>query len=212
MSAAQSQPDVTRSLDDLKQWMQANGADAIVGGLRPGADEQRLEQIEKLLGRRFPPTLRQLYLLHDGQQDREALPFFGIDYVFADLEYGLQLISGMVYAYFGVQQPAPNRFWAPGNPKPAIKQSDFHRRVVAACGMQPEEETEGWWPLAAGGSSSYIAVNLDTGRVFFAEKDSPPLRLAGAGVGEFLAGYARAVRSGEYEVEHDEVLGVHLMR
>lgn len=172
-----------KALDDIKEWLQDEDRAAVVRGLRPGATAEALRRAESAAGAPFPPELRALYEQHDGQEDREADPFFG-DLVFADLDYALGLRGGMLYAYFGVRDG--------GRIEPGGIHCDPQTPLL------PEELDGRWFPFA-NMEGDFLALHLGTGRVFRAVKDFPALRLAGASLTAFLCEYADRLWNGNYD-------------
>lgn len=198
-AAANLDPDdpLRKAMDDLKEWMVDHHAEAIVANLRPGATGDEVLAVEARLGRRFPAALRQLYSLHDGSAE-EANPFFA-HREFLSLEQGLRLMSSMLGRYFGVQEE-----WEPGDPEPAIDHDAIY--CDEETPLREQEYSAAWWPLAVFNFSSYLAVNLDTGRVFDVEKDVPALRLLADDLAGYLADYATAVWDDHYVLAGDTEL------
>lgn len=172
-----------KALADVKEWMLDNERAAVVDGLRPGAGVASLQRVERVTGAAIPAELRFLYEQHDGQSDREALPFFG-SLVFADIDYALGLRPGMLYAYFGVREGGRIEVEAIyADPKTPLR---------------PDELNARWFPFA-NIQGDFLVLHLDTGRVFRAVKDLPALRLAGASLTEFFCAYADRLWNGEDE-------------
>lgn len=181
-----------KALDDIKEWMQDNRAAPIVDNLAPGASEQELAEVENELGHRFLDPLRRLYLLHNGQRNRDEHPFFEGGGRFTDLEYGVALIDSLLdFLWQGDEQGAPEDV--------AEAMADSEKPLLA------EECTSAWWPVAEA-EGGYIAVNLRTGRVFEVEKEGPVISYRGDDVGEYLAAYADALWNDNYEVAGDTEL------
>ncbi len=172
-----------KALDDVKEWYLDNDRAAVVQGLRPPASPADVRLAESTFKAPFPAELRCLYDQHDGQSDREANPFFG-DLVFADLDYSIGLRSGMLYAYFGVR---------PGG---RIETTAIH--CDPRTPLLPAELDGRWFPFA-NIQGDFLAVHLDTGRVFRAVKDHPALRLAGASLATFLGDFADHLWSSDGE-------------
>ena len=171
----------SKALDDIKEWFEDHEAGSIVANLLPPASGQAIADVEATLGASLPASLRWLYSVHGGQRDREANPLFE-DLVFCDPSYALGLRSGMLIAYF---TPGPN-FVDPKTP------------------LRDNEKTQRWYPLA-NTSHAFLAVNLDSGRVVLAQKDSPAIHVVADSVGDFLAAYASALWDDEYRLDGDHV-------
>jgi cell wall assembly regulator SMI1 len=171
-----------KGVADIKEWMLDHGAEAIVANLLDGASDAELDATEQRLGARLPSALRELYKLHAGQRDREANPFFeGL--VFADLEYARLLRQGMLYAYFGVGG------------------SEIDRQAIFTEERSPLTEAElnaAWFPLG-NIQGDFLAVHLQTERVYWAVKDFPALRLAAPTLTDFICAYADKLWDDQYE-------------
>lgn len=180
------------ALRALTQWLLAHDAAELAANLAPPAAEAELARYEAWIGP-FPAPLRALYLRHNGQPDRDRWPLFEA-LTFTDLEYGGLLHEGMLWSYLG------------GDPsKPGGELDRTKLFPDPAAPLRDEEFSPRWWPLAEG-NSAFLAVNLDTGRVFRFVKDVPALRLAAEDVGRFLAEYAAAVQRGDYDIAGDPAL------
>ena len=61
----------------VEAWLDVH-APTIRGGLRPGARERELDDLERHLGRTLPPEFRAVYLVHDGENSSwgSVIPFF----------------------------------------------------------------------------------------------------------------------------------------
>ncbi len=188
LSSAAEIETLLKALEDVKEWYLDNGRAPVVQGLRPGATPEALRYAEATVKAPFPGELRCLYEQHDGQSDREANPFFG-GLVFADLDYALGLRDGMLYAYFGV--------------RPGGRVEDAAIHCDPETPLLPTERNDKWFPLA-NIQGDFLAVHLDTGRVFRAIKDFPALRLAGTSLVAFLSDFADRLWNGDGEADRED--------
>lgn len=65
-------PPVVRSLERIVGWLNAN-APEVAARVNPSASIGQIEATEERMGVRFPPSLREAYLLHNGQSDSRSL-------------------------------------------------------------------------------------------------------------------------------------------
>lgn len=187
-----------KALSDIEEWMTDNHAGEIVSNLATGASQTAIAACEARVGARFPAALRQLYLLHDGQRNRDLFPLFE-DAIFTDLAFALQIRDGML-RYFGV--PHGQAVDAAANDL-ALDRAQMCADPEAP--LREEEFSLRWWPLMER-NGEYVAVNLDTGRVFEIIKDTPAFVLAADSVTDLLSGYADRMWNDEYEVAGDASL------
>ncbi len=178
-----------KALDDIKEWLTDNHAEALVANLQAGASEELLKKVEAALCLPLPTELRALYECHNGQQRRDQSPFFE-HLAFLDVESALALREAMLTAHFG-------------------RGAQGIDATKISCDrdtpLLEEELSDRWFPFA-NTASDYLAINLDTGRVYFAVKDVPALTLAGESFGEFLTDYADALWNDEYALAGDPSL------
>jgi len=187
-----------KALDDMVEWMTEHEAGEIADNLAAPATESAIAAVERRFGAPLVSPLRELYLRHDGQRDRDTFPLLP-NGVLTDLAYARDLREGMFVAYFGVvdfraagsakgDTPLPTPLHADGAPLPAA------------------EQTFRWWPLAEIFGGGFLAVNLDTGRVFEMRRDVPPIVLRADSVPAFFAAYADDLWNDRYVVSGDPSL------
>ncbi|CAM9435350.1 unnamed protein product, partial [Heterosigma akashiwo] len=64
--AAQDIQLILKAWETLETWAEEH-IPAVMESLRPGASEEELDDAEEKLGVEFPPALRLIYRIHDGQ-------------------------------------------------------------------------------------------------------------------------------------------------
>ncbi len=176
-------PSVTRSMKGIQTWMVEQGAAGLVKNLRGPCDEQTMAAVVAELGKELPGDLRELYRSHDGNES-ESNPFLpGL--VLAGLQmkaHRQRFLDRFVRSEFGVLGYAE------------------HWEDWGVATLYPEELTERWWVLGSR-DSDYLVMNLDSQRVFWAGKSSPPLSLAANNLRSFFAHYLARLRRGDYRVD-----------
>lgn len=187
-----SDDDFDKALSDIAEWMRDSGAGAIVDNLAPGASEDAIRAVEQQLGKPFPPPLRRLYGLHDGQKHRDEHPFFEAGRL-CDLEYGSIIRDRMLDTLWHEGQS--------GRPEDVA-----HVMEDSAEPLRENECTSAWWPLIDF-EGAYLAVNLDTGRVFEVVEDGPEIRWRADDVAALLCEYADGAWNDLYVVAGDTSLG-----
>ena len=183
--------DFDKALGDIVEWMGDHGAGAIAENLRGGASDAELAEVEGRLGKRFPVGLRRLYGLHGGQVNRDEHWFFEVGR-FADLEYGEIVRDRML-----------DSLWHDGE---TGRTEDVARRMAeSARPLVAAECNSAWWPLAEG-EGAYLAVHLDTGRVFEVVEEGPQILFRADDVTALLCDYADGLWNDLYEVAGDPAL------
>lgn len=62
---------IQNALKKIKRWMLENDAPLLVENLAPGATPAELAEAESKLGFPLPPELRDLWAIHNGQNDEQ---------------------------------------------------------------------------------------------------------------------------------------------
>jgi hypothetical protein len=175
---------VTGAVERIRIWLTAN-APELAASLRPGASPERIAAAEAELGFALPPGVRQLLATHDGNDDE--LGVLGHRYLF-NLRLAVMEQDG-VRMFVGFVRDNPG-CWA-------------------EAGVTEAEVTSDRWVGVAGRDSDYLAVSIESGRVFDAWKDSPALELAAPSLEVYLEEFARSLELGRYEV--DDAFGGSLL-
>ncbi|MFO7564055.1 MAG: SMI1/KNR4 family protein [Enhygromyxa sp.] len=174
-----------QAIDDIKEWLRDNDAESFIGQLAPGARAADLDELEAALGAALPAGLRQLYLLHDGQTG-EIEPLFE-HMRFLSVAEAAGSRAGMLDRY--VIPPA------------GVALRDYHARhdyVSDAELLSPR-----WLPFA-NTEGDFLAVQLDTGRVYrFSKGDLPWIHLEAPDFATFIGDYASAIWDDVYQFHGD---------
>ncbi len=174
-----------QAIADIKEWLVDNAAEAIVENLNEEASDAALASAEKALGVPLPEALWELYALHDGQPNEGDCLFEHMN--FLSLERMLASREGMLYAYFGVRPEG-------------IDQA----AIFCADGSQLlESELTSRWAPFANTEGDFLALNLDSGRVFRVVKDVPAIRLEADDLPSFLGRYASRLWEDFYALTGD---------
>ena len=169
---------VTAALARVETWMRANAAD-LADALAPAATSEEIAAAEAELGSPLPVGLKALWSVHGGSQDEVGV--LGHRYL---LDPGLAVTElDSLLQYVEWLRNAP-RDW---------KQA----------GVTEVEVTSDRWVGVAGRDSDYLAVSMESGRVFSATKDAPALSLEAASLEDYLEDYARSLERGKYELSAD---------
>jgi len=176
--------DLEVALLRAKMWMRSNGAEVLVDNLAPGAPATMISAVERRFGFPVPAELRALWSLHDGQKEEQN------GFVeFRDL-FGTELAL--------VEHDNMRERYIDGDY--GVLAAPVHPEEWSEVGLRPEEISDRWIAFA-GRDSDYLLVNADTGRVFSATKDVPPLTLESESIAAWFLAYADAMTAGEYDVE-----------
>ena len=170
-----------KTIAAIKSWMQSNGAPRLVENLSKGASAAAIAKIEKAAGVKFPPALCDLYRLHDGQPEEgdcfiESLNFLSVDAAFDERK---TLLLRYIRGPYGVL--------------------DYGKEWKDAP-LEEREISERWWPIAVM-DGDMVVMNLDSGRVFWAHKDVPPLTLAANDLPSFFETYLSRLEAGVYRLD-----------
>jgi cell wall assembly regulator SMI1 len=180
-----------RALADIVEWMTDNKALEIVANLAEPAAPDALARVESSLGKPFPAALRRLYERHDGQRNRDEFPFYERGRL-CDLEYGQTMRDRLL-----------DSLWQDGT---SGRPSDMdHAMEESSEPLQDKECTSAWWPLVDF-EGAFLAVNLDSGRVFEVDEDGPQIRFRADDVSALLASYADDLWNDVYELAGDPSL------
>lgn len=168
----------------IERWMRENGAPRLAANLAKRASPAAIAAVERRTGLTFPAALRDLYRIHDGQPEEldcfiGSLNFLSMDAAAGDRETLLERYVRGRYGVLGYREEAE-----------AWEQTE----------LQEDEISERWWPIARM-DGDFLVINLDSGRVFWAGKDVPPLRVAAGDLPSFFATYLRRLEAGAYRLE-----------
>jgi cell wall assembly regulator SMI1 len=171
-------------IEAIERWMRKNGAPRLADNLARGASAAAIGAAEKKAGVAFPAALRDLYRLHDGQP--EELDCF---------VENLNLLSMAAAAH---ARETFLRRYVQG--RYGVLRCREEAEAWTPTSLLDAEISERWWPLARM-DGDFLVTNLDSGRVFWAAKDVPPLKLAAESLPEFFATYLRRLEAGDYALE-----------
>ncbi len=168
--------------DRIHFWLRAN-APHVLARLRPGATEEQIQAAEAELGVTFPESVRQTYLIHDGQNGSGG---FMEGYEWLSLK-------GIVYQWRG---------W-----KDIVEAGDFEGiQSTPDPGVSDECYNLGWIPLTHSGSGDHQCLDLapaeggTMGQVInFFHDDSTREALAPS-FAAWLAAFADSLEAGRYNV------------
>jgi cell wall assembly regulator SMI1 len=173
---------IKTSIEHAKRWMIDHGAKVIVDNLAPGCDPGAVDALERDLGFALPSQLRELWSLHNGQHQEldgflDSYDLFSIEQVPRERDRVLRLFVRWLLE---------------------CKESD--PRMWKAAALQPAEADERWVPFA-GRDNDYLIIHAETGRVFHAGKDAPPLWLGAGSLLDWLESYVADMASGRASIE-----------
>lgn len=175
---------VAGALERIRTWLTAN-APELAAALLPGAGPEQIAAAEAELGFALPPAVRQLFATHDGNE--HEIGILGHRYLF-NLRLAVMERDGLGM-FVGFVRDSPGSW--------------------AEAGVTEAEVTSDRWVGVAGRDSDYLAVSIESGRVFDAWKDSPALELAAPSLEVYLEEFARSLELGRYEV--DDAFGGSLL-
>lgn len=85
---------VADHLNRIDQWLAEHAPRIAELSLEPGAVEEQLNGLEKVIGKKLPDDFRELYLIHNGMNDEEnmgnffyGLQFYSIDQIIEDYHF-----------------------------------------------------------------------------------------------------------------------------
>lgn len=170
---------IQSAMTQIKRWMLEHDAPLLVENLAPGATPAELAEAESKLGFPLPPELRDLWAIHNGQNEEqngfvESFDLLSCQGALFERESTLSFID------FLRQDPAS---W---------KEAGVTRE---------EAESDRWVPFAGRGYADTLVVSGVSGAVFTCAKDAPPLHRIAGSLTEWLEAYAARVVAGDYSVE-----------
>lgn len=169
----------------LDAWL-VEGAPSIASSLRPGATEAQVRAAERSLGVRLPDDVRASWLIHDGQEDDEAL--------MADM--ALLSLEGIVETWRTLQHLAEKTGEIDVTPPGIVRERWWTAR---------------WIPLATNGAGEHFCLDLDPGKKglpgqIIVVHDTPERDLAAASFREWLETFVSGLESGE--IGYDDEYGL----
>jgi cell wall assembly regulator SMI1 len=174
-----------QAIDDIKEWLGDHDASSFVERLAPGAKDAAIESAEIELGAELPAALGQLYRLHDGQTG-EVEPLFEHMF-FLCLADALRSRAAMLGSYVLAPEGMSLRDYH--SPHPHVSDAELL--------------SSRWFPFA-NTEGDFLAVQLDTGRVFRLVKgDVPWIHGEADDFASFLGGYASALWDDAYQFHGD---------
>lgn len=169
---------IMTALDKIKRWMNQNGATEIVDNLAPGLTEEELSDFEADTGLRLPAALFELWSIHGGQEI-DTNGFVG----------GMDLLS----PHQGMDER--------DHILDSLEFMREHPDTYQEAGVTKEDaESDNWLSFANQGYADQLVVQLDSGRVYICEKDSPPFHLIASTIVNWVEEYASNIESGKYKV------------
>jgi cell wall assembly regulator SMI1 len=174
-----------QAIDDIKEWLGDHEAASFVERLAAGAKDAAIESVETELGAELPAALRQLYRLHDGQIG-EVEPLFE-HMLFLSLADAQRSRAAMLGSYVVAPEGMGLRDY-----------HSAHPYVSDAELLSPR-----WLPFA-NTEGDFLAVQLDSGRVFrFVKGDVPWIHWEADDFASFLGDYASALWDDAYQFHGD---------
>lgn len=163
---------------------------AVADSLRPPATESQIENLEQLIGDRLPEDVRELYLLADGQGERQSLFVEGFQFLpLAEVGRTWQMMSAL------------------------------HQQLSRQGGTEEGEKPQGpvrdlWWhprwiPFAYHIRGDHYCIDLspapggEIGQILDFIHDDTPRRHLGFSITDFLGELEQGLRSGRYLMDPD---------
>ncbi len=192
------------ALDDLKAWLDEQGAREVIAALRPPASADTLDQAEDHLGHPLPLELRAVYQRCDGQTILDC-------YLDTFFPYGTGNFLPIDDAVFGfhhqpwqlpfVAGPAGAVTSAP--PERPVERDWIQRSTVGDQGWAlRDEELNTAWLTFAWDETFHTLLHLRSGRVF-RWTHGEGLSLLAESFPSFLVGLVDDVRKGRHVVQRD---------
>jgi cell wall assembly regulator SMI1 len=181
---------IASSIAAIEQWMRTNGAPRLANNLAAGATNKQLDAIAAKSKLKLPEDLRELYRVHDGQPGEQDC--FIENMTLLPLAAAAASYKGFVAEYIAASSPHGVLAYNPYAPEWETVQ------------LTKEEISKRWWPIAVDareGLREVLAMNFDSGRVFWLDRKNPPhFNLAANSLRQFFELYERAVVEGRYKV------------
>lgn len=179
--------DIAPALARLDTWYAAHlSLDRYA--FNPPATDDALDALAKVLGVELPPSYRQLYRWHDGENDDRSGHFYGLPLLPLKEVENQWWAWRKVLAYFkGGRYAAPGGGWPAGAVDPAY--------------INPR-----WIPLTHDGSGNHIGIDLDpwpkgrVGQVILYGRDEDVKVVLADSLGGFLGWIADLLESGNYRL------------
>ena len=183
--------DIAPMLARLDRWYAAHlPADRYV--FNPPATDSALDRFEKAVGAALPPSYRQLYKWHDGENDDRSGHFYGLPLLPLKEAENQWRMAAKLLAYFkGNRYPLPGGAWPEGAVDPAY--------------INPR-----WIPLTHDGSGNHIGIDLDpwpagrVGQVILYGRDEDVKVVLAESLGKFLGWVADLLEGGKYRLTTED--------
>ncbi|MFZ6185416.1 SMI1/KNR4 family protein [Nannocystis pusilla] len=165
------------ALGRIKAWLRSNKAEDIVANLAPPTCDEEIASCAKVLGFAIPDDLRELWLLHGGQNVEKTHPF---------LESHDLLGPAMAAS---VRQDFLSTL-------PMLRDAPDDLVEVT----EEELASDEWLTIGKCGRWDVRVICAPTGRLFGSSPDYPQLYAISGSLLDWLETFAEGAESGEYEV------------
>ena len=166
--------------------------------LNPPATETELDAVERLCGLELPPSYRQLYRWHDGENDDRWGHIYGLPLLpLKDAAFQWKTWARVLADFGGNRYEIPGGSW----PKDAVDPAYINPR---------------WLPLTHDGSGNHIGLDFDPwpngriGQVILFGRDEDVKCVLAESLGKFLEWIASLLESGNFRL--GAAPGEHLLR
>lgn len=174
----------------IDSWLDSN-APLILKDLSPGASEDKIAEVESTLGIKMTDTLRQSFIIHDGQLG-DRYPLLG-DWNLLSLDDALEEWEVMRELY---------------------QSGSLEGEVEAAEGVQPSWWNLKWLPIAGNGSGDFYCADFDPTElgtigqiVEFLHVDTTRAKVADS-LYDLLSNYAMSLENGLYKLRNNTLMKI----
>lgn len=169
----------------IEKWLR-NNAPKILENLSPGAKEDKIKEVEKLLDIKITPDLKESYLIHDGQlTDRYSL----MD------DWNLLSIDNAMKEWKLMKE--------------LHQRGDFEASACASEGVRSDWWNIKWLPILSNGSGDFYCIDFapdsegDIGQIIhFSHVDSLREKVSNNWQ-DLLSEYAFLLENGQYKFRND---------
>ncbi|MCY1072167.1 SMI1/KNR4 family protein [Nannocystis sp. RBIL2] len=165
------------ALGRIKAWLRSNNAEGIVDNLAPPTSVEEIAACAKVLGLAIPDDLRELWLLHGGQNVEKTHPFLGSHDLLSPATAAS--VSHDFLSTLPMLRDAPDD-------------------LVEVT--EEELASDEWLTIGKSGRWDVWVICAATGRLFGSSPDYPQLYAISGSLLDWLETFAEGAENGEYEV------------